>query len=64
MGNYFLIARDMNTNKFKVISLKNKWYVKNGTDYYSRSNKLEAIDLVTTRFNSKSDMAQRMFSNG
>ncbi len=60
MGNYFLIARDINTNYFKIIELKSKWYLKNGNDILHRSNRLEAIDLVTTRFSSKQDMAKRL----
>ena len=61
MGNYYLIARNTIDNSFKVIGLKSKWYLKNGNDYTSRSNSLEAIDLVTTRFKSSEDMAKRLY---
>lgn len=64
MNNYYLIARDINTNKFKIIELKSKWYLKNGTDYTFRSNSLEVIDLITTRFSSREGMAKRLCSRG
>lgn len=64
MANYFLIARNIDNNDFHIIELKSKWYQKNGTDIKKRSNSLEAIDLVTTRFNSKEQMTKRLYTNG
>lgn len=60
---YFLVARNVETNDFKIIELKSKWYLKNGTDVLCRSNPLEVIDLVTTRFKSKEEMAKRLMDN-
>ena len=57
---YYLIARDKTSNDFKILELKSKWYLKNGTDALSRSNKLEVIDLITTRFNSREEMANKL----
>ena len=64
MSNYYLVARNVDTNKVSVLELNRKWYFKNSNDFYSRSNSLEAIDLVTTRFNSKEDMINQMVSHG
>lgn len=64
MSNYYLIARCVDTNKFKIIELKSKWYLKNGTDYLKRANQLEAIDLVTSRFKNSNDMAKRLIEKG
>lgn len=64
MGNYYLVARDKKSNDFKIIGLKSKWYYKNGNDSLTRSNKLEAIDLVTTRFRDSQEMAKRLENSG
>lgn len=63
MGNYYLIARNIDTNQFKILELKSKWYLKDGSDQVKRANRLEEIDLVTTRFKSKEEMAERLFKN-
>lgn len=60
---YFLVARDMTSNDFKLLELKSSWYIKDGTEVLQRSNRLEAIDLVTTRFSSREEMAKRMVTN-
>ena len=52
---YYLIAMNKTSNEFNILGLKSKWYLKNGTDILSRSNKLEVIDLVTTRFKSREE---------
>lgn len=57
---YYLIARNKTSNEFRILELKSKWYLKNGTDALSRANKLEVIDLVTTRFKSREEMANRL----
>ena len=57
---YYLIARNKTSNEFTILGLKSKWYLKNGTDILSCSNKLEVIDLVTTRFKSREEMANRL----
>lgn len=57
---YYLIARDKTSNDFRILELKSKWYLKNGTNDLIRSNKLEVIDLVTTRFSSREEMANRL----
>ena len=67
MGNYFLIARNRKDNSFTVLKLREDWYLgkeKGRQDVFTRSNDLEAIDLVTTRFGSESEMAERMAANG
>ncbi|MDO4996314.1 MAG: hypothetical protein Q4E69_03970 [Bacilli bacterium] len=60
---YYLIAMNKTSNEFNILGLKSKWYLKNGTDILSRSNKLEVIDLVTTRFKSREEMANRLVEN-
>lgn len=57
---YYLVARDLKSDNFKILEIKSKWYLKNGTDFLKRSNPLEVIDLVTTRFTSREDMAKRL----
>lgn len=64
MNNYYLVARDIDTNKISVLELNRKWYFKNSNDFYSRANSLEAIDLITTRFNNKEDMIKQLSSHG
>ncbi len=64
MEEYYLIARSKETNKVSVISIKETWYLKEGMPTFKRRNSLEAIDLVTTRFKSSSEMIQRMYENG
>lgn len=64
MSNYYLVARSIDTNNVSTLELNRKWYFKNSNDFYSRANSLEAIDLVTTRFNSKEDMINQLVSHG
>lgn len=67
MNAYYLIARNRRDNTFTVLKLKETWYLgreKGREEVLTRSNDLEAIDLVTTRFSSESEMAERMAMNG
>lgn len=67
MDSYFLIARNRRDNSFIVLKLREDWYLgkeKGRQDVLTRSNDLEAIDLVTTRFSSESEMAERMAMHG
>ncbi len=64
VDDFFLIARDKQLNTFKVISLKEKWYLgKYGGNQMKRKVSLEAIDLVTTRFKSEEEMINHMYNN-
>lgn len=62
-NNYYLIGKEIGTDKFTIIEIKSKWYLKNGNDVTHRANRLEAIDLVTTRFRSREDMASLLFKH-
>jgi hypothetical protein len=67
MGAYYLIARSRKDNTFTVLKLQETWYLgkeKGREDIFTRANDLEAIDLVTTRFGSESEMAERMAMHG
>lgn len=67
MEGYFLIARNRKDNSFTVVKLREDWYLgreKGSTSVLTRENDLEAIDLVTTRFSSEREMAERMAMNG
>ena len=67
MDTYYLIARNRKDNTFKVLKLQETWYLgreKGREDVFTRGNDLEAIDLVTTRFGSESEMAERMAMHG
>ena len=67
MEGYFLIARSRKDNSFTVLKLREDWYLgreKGNPSVLTRENDLEAIDLVTTRFGSESEMAERMAMNG
>lgn len=67
MDNYFLIARNRRDNTFTVLKLQEVWYLgreKGRPGVITRANALEAIDLVTTRFGSEKEMAERMTMNG
>ena len=67
MNTYYLIARNRKDNTFTVLKLREDWYLgreKGREDVLTRANDLEAIDLVTTRFGSESEMAERMAMNG
>lgn len=64
MNNYFLIARNRINNNYTVLKLNDAWYLDDGksTGKLSRANSLEAIDLVTSQFDSREHMAQRLYS--
>lgn len=66
MENYFLIARNKRDNSFTVLKLNDAWYL--GKDkakgHVSRANSLEAIDLVTSRFEDREQMVERLAKNG
>lgn len=67
MEGYFLIARSRKDNSFTVLKLREDWYLgreKGNPSVLTRENDLEAIDLVTTRFSSEAEMAERMAMNG
>ena len=67
MDSYYLIARNRRDNTFTVLKLQEAWYLgreKGRPGVMTRSNDLEAIDLVTTRFGSEKEMAERMAMNG
>lgn len=67
MEGYFLIARSRKDNSFTVLKLREDWYLgkdKGNPSVLTRENDLEAIDLVTTRFSSEQEMAERMAMNG
>ncbi len=65
MNKYYLIARNKDTNDFKIIKLKKSWYSDDSNnDEVLKANPLEAIDLVTTKFSSVEEMAGRMKNNG
>lgn len=67
MNNYFLIARNRKDNTFTVLKLQEVWYLgreKGRPGVITRANDLEAIDLVTTRFGSEKEMAERMTIHG
>lgn len=66
MENYFLIARNKRDNSFTVLKLNDEWYLgKNkAKGKVSRANSLEAIDLVTSRFEDQEQMVERLVKNG
>lgn len=67
MSGYFLVARNRKDNSFQVLKLKESWFLgqsRGRDDVLTRENALESIDLVTTRFTSESEMAERMAMNG
>lgn len=65
MKKYFLVARYKNTNQFSIIKLNDKWFLgKDGVSQDYRANDLAAVDLVTTRFFSETQMIDRMYQNG
>ena len=65
MNKYYLIARNKDTNDFKIIKLKKSWYSDDSNnDDVLKANPLEAIDLVTTKFSSEEEMIERMKKNG
>lgn len=65
MGKYYLVARYRKNNFIQIIELKKSWYLKGKfLDGMLRANNLEAIDLVTTRFQSSHDMLSKMYENG
>lgn len=64
---YYLIARNRRDNSFTVLKLRETWYLgqeRGREDAVIRGGDLEAIDLVTTRFGSEGEMAERMAMNG
>ena len=65
MEDYYLVGRDKDTNEFEIISLKENWYLSEKQNpIFKRRNSLAAIDLVTTKFSSASQMLKRMHENG
>lgn len=66
MSNYYLIARDKKTNDYQVLKLNDEWYLdeKRATGHVFRANDLEAIDLVTSCFQNREDLAARLYENG
>lgn len=65
MNDYFLIARNKSDNSFTVIELNDEWYLskEKSTGKVTRSNSLEAIDLVTSQFQSREQMVERLYMN-
>ncbi len=65
MNNYYLVARNRRTNDFKIIGLREKWYLgKKGTDEFHEANSLAAIDFVTSCFSDREHLAERLWRNG
>lgn len=64
MSKYCLVARNKDNNSFKVLGIKECWYRKNGSEEFVFIGDLAAIDLVTTRFASKEEMAKRLYQSG
>ncbi len=60
MRKYYLVARYTQDNSLDIIKLNKKWYNKANEDEFSKANSLEAIDLITTRFSSPTEMIKRM----
>lgn len=63
MGKYYLVAHNDSTGDYRILPLMSKWYRKDGDAVLTKENRLEAIDLVTSRFSSREDMAKRLCSN-
>ena len=63
MSRYFLVAHNNETDDYQILPIMSKWYCKNGDSVLKKENPLEAIDLVTSRFASSSEMAKRLCSN-
>ena len=63
---YYLIARNKSDNSYKVLKLSDKWYLdeSKAKGNYTRANDLEAIDLVTSQFKSREQLAERLCVNG
>ena len=66
MKKYYLIAREKESNKFKILRLEDSWYLdeQQATGKITRNNDLEAIDLVTSNFSSCEELASRLYENG
>lgn len=65
MSNYCLVARNKKDNSFKIIGIKECWYKRDGdSENFSYMNSLGSIDLVTTRFKSREEMAKRLSDRG
>lgn len=65
MNNYCLVARNKKDNSFKIIGIKECWYRTDGdSENFSYMNSLGSIDLVTTRFRSREEMAKRLSDRG
>lgn len=64
MGKYYLVVRYRKNNFIQIVELKKSWYLKGQSlDEKLRANNLEAIDLVTTRFQSSHEMLKKMYEN-
>ena len=65
MSMYCLVARNKEDNSFKIIGIKECWYNANAKDGdYAFKNSLAAIDLVTSRFESREVMQKRLVEKG
>lgn len=63
MSRYYLVAHNKETDDYRILPIMSKWYWKNGDSVLKKENALEAIDLVTSRFASSSEMAKRLCMN-
>ncbi|MBQ8131243.1 MAG: hypothetical protein IJ193_01995 [Bacilli bacterium] len=63
MSKYYLIARDLKQDDLRILPLMSKWYRQSGDSVFTKENPLEAIDLVTMRFNDSKSLAKRLYSN-
>ena len=64
MSKYCLVARNKDTNEFKILGIKESWYKKDGSEEITFIGSLSAIDLVTTRFTSSEEMVKRLCEQG
>lgn len=65
MGKFFLVARNKRSNQFQILKLNDSWYLEEtaATNKVTRDNDLEAIDLVTSCFDSRETLANRLYEN-
>lgn len=65
-NDYVLVAKSNKDNSYVILKLKDEWYL--GKDKAkgkeSSKNNLEKIDLVTTQFSSREQMAERLVQGG
>lgn len=64
MRNYYLIARDRKSNSFNIVNIKEKWYLNDENNNTHIACRLEEIDLVTSQFFSRSQLADRLYKIG